>query len=164
MLILNMLMKFNPLALLINIAIPISFGAIGAFFTASSVSTWYPTLVKPSFTPSGELFGPVWTALYILIGIAAYRIWQRRSAIRQFPRTIAIYLIQLILNTLWSFIFFYAHQLGVAVFEVLFLLFVVIVNAVVFYRIDKTAGLLFIPYIVWVSFAAILTYNIYLLN
>lgn len=157
-------MKFSPVALLINIAIPISIGAVAAFFTASSVSTWYPTLANPSFTPPGQLFGPVWAVLYILIGIAAYRVWQRRNDIKQFPRTVAIYLIQLLLNALWSFIFFYAHQLGVAVFEILFLLVVVVVNAIVFYKIDKIAGLLFIPYILWVAFATVLTYNIFILN
>lgn len=157
-------MKFNPLALIINIAIPLSIGAIGAVFTASSVSTWYVTLTKPSFTPPDQLFGAIWTVLYIIIGISAYLVWQKRDTIKQFPRTVAIYLIQLILNALWSFIFFYTHQIGVALFESIFLLFIVIVNAVVFYKIDKTAGLLFTPYILWVGFATVLTYNIFILN
>lgn len=157
-------MKFNPLAFIVNIAIPLFIGAIGAFFTASSVTTWYVTLEKPSFTPPNQLFGPIWTVLYLIIGISAYLVWQKRATIKQFPRTIAIYLIQLVLNAMWSFIFFYTHQIGVAVFESIFLLFIVIVNAIVFYKIDKTAGLLFIPYILWVGFATVLTYNIFILN
>lgn len=157
-------MKFNPVAFVINIAIPLAVGATGAFFTASSVKTWYTTLNKPSFNPPNTIFAPVWTTLYIIMGISAYLIWQKRHTIKHFPRTIAIYAIQLILNLLWSFIFFYAHQIGVALFEIIVLLLVVITNALTFYKIDKLAGLLFIPYILWVSFATVLTYNIFILN
>ena len=157
-------MKFNPIALVTNIAIPLAIGAAGAFFTASSVKTWYVTLAKPSFNPPDTIFAPVWTTLYIIIGIAAYLIWQKRHTIKHFPRTISIYLIQLILNLMWSFIFFYTRQIGVALMEIIFLLLAVIVNAIVFYKIDKTAGLLFIPCILWVGFATVLTYNIFILN
>lgn len=157
-------MKFNPVAFIINIAIPLGIGAIGAFFTASSVKTWYVTLAKPSFNPPNEIFAPVWTSLYILMGISAYLVWQKKHTITQLPRTVAIYLIQLVLNLMWSFIFFYAHQLGLALFEIIALLLAVIINAWIFYKIDKVAGLLFIPYILWVSFATILTYNIFILN
>ena len=157
-------MKFNPLALILNIAIPIAIGAVGAWFTLQGVKTWYLTLNKPSFNPPNWIFGPVWTILYIIIGISAYLVWQKRNHIRHFPRTVAIYFIQLILNLLWSFIFFYAHRLEVALFEIIALLIVIMINARVFYKIDKTAGLLFIPYILWVSFATLLTYSIYSLN
>ncbi|TCC96582.1 tryptophan-rich sensory protein [Pedobacter hiemivivus] len=157
-------MRLNPIALIINIAIPLAFGVAGAFFTSSSVTTWYVTLAKPSFNPPNQIFAPVWTALYILIGISAYRVWQKRDTINRFPRTIAIYFIQLMLNLMWSFIFFYSNQIGVAVFEIVFLLFIAIVNAILFYRIDKIAGLLFIPYILWIIFATVLTYNIFILN
>ncbi|MNL23565.1 TspO/MBR family protein [compost metagenome] len=157
-------MKFNPIAFAVNIAIPLAIGAIGAFFTASSVKTWYVTLAKPSFNPPNQIFAPVWTSLYIIMGISAYLVWQKRHQILNLPRTIAIYLIQLVLNLMWSFIFFYAHQIGVALFEIIALLIAVIINALVFYKIDKTAGLLFIPYILWVSFATALTYNIFILN
>jgi len=157
-------MKFNPIAFIINIAIPLAIGALGAFFTASSVNTWYVGLAKPSFNPPNSIFAPVWTTLFILIGIAAYLVWQKRHTIKSFPRTVAIYFIQLVLNLMWSFVFFYTHQIGVAVFECLFLLLMVIVNAITFYKIDKLAGLLYIPYILWVSFATVLTYSIYTLN
>lgn len=156
--------KFNIPAFIINLAIPLSIGAIGAYFTASSVDTWYKTLSKPSFNPPNGIFGPVWTTLYILMGISAYLVWQKRDQIKQFPRTVAIYLIQLVLNLLWSFIFFYAHELGMALIEIIMLLIVIIINARVFYNIDKTAGLLFVPYILWVSFATVLTYSIFSLN
>jgi len=157
-------MKFKPLAFIINIAITLSVGALGGLATAKSVQTWYPTLNKPSFNPPNWLFAPVWTSLYVLIGIAAYLVWIRKDSITHFPRTVAIYLIQLILNLAWSFIFFYLHEIGFALFEILLLLAVIIVNAVMFYKINKWAGLIFIPYILWVTFASFLTYNIFILN
>lgn len=157
-------MKFKPVAFIINVAITLCIGALGGWATAQSVKTWYPTLNKPSFNPPNWLFAPVWTSLYIIIGIAAYLIWIKRDRIAHFPRTIALYFIQLILNLCWSFIFFYLHEIGFALFEILILLIIIIINAVVFYKIDKWAGLLFIPYILWVSFASFLTYNIFILN
>jgi tryptophan-rich sensory protein len=157
-------MKFKPLAFIINIAITLGVGALGGWATAQSVKTWYPILNKPAFNPPNWLFAPVWTALYILIGIAAYLIWIKRDRIVNLPRTVAIYLIQLILNLAWSFIFFYLHEIGFALAEIILLLVVIVINAVTFYRIDKWAGLIFIPYILWVSFASFLTYNILILN
>lgn len=157
-------MKFKPLALIINIAITLGVGALGGWATAQSVRTWYPTLNKPAFNPPNWIFAPVWTSLYLLIGIAAYLVWLKRDQIVHFPRTVAIYLIQLILNLAWSFIFFYLHEIGFALAEIILLLIVIVINAVTFYRIDKRAGLIFIPYILWVSFASFLTYNILILN
>lgn len=156
--------KFNPVAFIVNLAITLSVGYLGSWFTLSSVKTWYVTINKPSFNPPDWIFPPVWTGIFILIAIAAYRIWQKKDQIQHFPRTIAVYLIQLILNLLWSFIFFYSRQIGVALFEIVVLLMVVVFNAWVFYKIDKPAGLLFIPYILWLSFATVLTYNIFVLN
>ncbi|TDQ06943.1 TspO/MBR family protein [Pedobacter metabolipauper] len=157
-------MKFNPLALIINLLITLSIGAGGAFLTAQSVKTWYPYINKPSFNPPNWVFGPMWTLLYILMAISAYLVWQKRKQIEHLPRTMAIYFIQLVLNLFWSFLFFYSHLLGAAFYEICALLIAIIVNARVFYKIDKTAGLLYIPYILWVSFATLLTYNIFKLN
>ncbi|MCZ4222146.1 TspO/MBR family protein [Pedobacter rhodius] len=157
-------MKFKPVAFIINIAITLGVGALGGWATAKSVQTWYPTLNKPSFNPPNWLFAPVWTTLYVLIGIAAYLVWIRRDKIVHFPRTVAVYLIQLILNLAWSFLFFYLHEIGFALAEIILLLTIIIINALVFYRINKWAGLIFIPYILWVSFATFLTYNIFILN
>lgn len=149
---------------MLNIAITLSIGALGGYATARSVRTWYPLLNKPSFNPPNWLFAPVWTSLYILIGIAAYLVWVKRDKVQHFPRTVAIYFIQLILNLAWSFIFFYLHEIGFALAEIIVLLAVIILNAMMFYKIDKWAGLLFIPYILWVSFASFLTYNLFILN
>jgi translocator protein len=157
-------MRFKPFAFIINIAIPLAMGAIGAWFTSQYVKTWYVTLNKPSFNPPNWVFAPVWTTLFILMGIAAYLVWLKRKEVQYFTRTVAIYLIQLVLNVMWSFLFFYAHEIGIALFEIIALLLAIIINAMVFYKIDKTAGLLFIPYILWVGFATILTYSIFSLN
>lgn len=157
-------MKFKPLAFILSIALTLSVGALGGWATVQSVKIWYPTLNKPSFNPPNWLFAPVWTSLYILIGIAAYLIWVKRNQVTHFPRTVAIYLIQLILNLAWSFIFFYLHEVGFALAEIILLLIIIIVNAITFYKIDRWAGFLFIPYILWVSFASFLTYNIFILN
>ena len=157
-------MKFKPLAFILSILITLSIGALGGYATAQSVRTWYPLLNKPAFNPPNWLFAPVWTSLYVLIGIAAYLVWVKRDRIVHFPRTVAIYFIQLILNLAWSFIFFYLHEIGFALAEIIVLLAVIILNAMIFYKIDKWAGLLFIPYILWVSFASFLTYNLFILN
>ncbi|MDQ0638201.1 benzodiazapine receptor [Pedobacter sp. W3I1] len=157
-------MKFKPVAFIINIAITLGVGALGGWATAQSVKTWYPTLNKPSFNPPNWLFAPVWTTLYILIGIAAYLVWIKRDKIVHFPRTVAIYLIQLILNLGWSFIFFYLHEIGFALAEIILLLIIIVINASMFYKINKWAGLIFIPYFLWVTFASFLTYNIFILN
>lgn len=156
--------KSNVLALIINLIIPLAIGAIGGLLTQTSVKTWYLTINKPSFNPPNWIFAPVWTSLYILMGISAYLVWQKRDKIQHLPRTIAIYFIQLVLNLFWSFLFFYAHLLGAAFYEILALLIVILINARMFYKIDKTAGLLFFPYLLWVSFATILTYSIFNLN
>lgn len=157
-------MKFKPLAFIISIAITLGIGALGSWATAQSVKTWYLTINKPSFNPPNWLFAPVWTTIFILVGIAAYLVWIKKDKITHFPRTFAIYAIQLILNLAWSFIFFYLHEIGFALAEIILLLVVIIINAITFYKIDKWAGLLFIPYILWVSFASFLTYNIFILN
>ncbi|MGY4384808.1 benzodiazapine receptor [Pedobacter sp. UYP24] len=156
--------KFSIPAFIINLIIPLSFGVIGAVLTQASVKTWYLTIDKPSFNPPNWIFGPVWTTLYILMGISAYLVWQKRDQIEHFPRTIATYIIQLVLNLFWSFLFFYSHLIGAAFYEIIALLIAIVITARIFYKIDRTAGLLFIPYIAWVSFATVLMYTIYKLN
>ncbi|HTM99746.1 MAG TPA: TspO/MBR family protein [Pedobacter sp.] len=156
--------KFQPLAFIVCLLIPLAIGALGGFFTFESVKSWYTTLNKPSFNPPNSIFGPVWTTLYILIGIASYLIWKQRKDASGYKLALVIYIFQLLLNLTWSFLFFYQHQIGYALIEIGILLLTIIINAILFYQIHKIAGLLFIPYILWVSFASYLTYNIYLLN
>lgn len=156
--------KFQFLPFIICLLIPLTVGAIGGILTMGSVKTWYTTINKPSFNPPNGIFAPVWTSLYVLMGISSYLVWQKRKIIIGYLWAVRIYLLQLILNLMWSFLFFYQHQIGFALIEIIILLISIIINAFIFYRINKTAGLLFLPYILWVIFASYLTYSIFILN
>lgn len=160
----NSVQKFQFIPFIICLIIPLSIGALGGFFTMEAVKTWYTTLNKPSFNPPNYLFGPVWSTLYAIMGIASYLIWKRRNVAKNYTLAASVYFIQLVLNLMWSFIFFYQQQIGLALIEIIILLVAIIANSIVFYRINKVAGLLYIPYIMWVSFATVLTYSIYMLN
>lgn len=149
---------------LICLAIPLLIGFIGSQFTMESVKTWYLTINRPSFNPPNWVFAPVWTTLYVLMGIASFRVWQRRKNAEWFHWAVIIYVVQLIFNLMWSFIFFELHQIGFALIEIILLLLLIIINAFIFYRFDKLAAWLFLPYFLWVSFATYLTYSIFILN
>ncbi len=157
--------KYIPvLVFILCLALPLAIGGLGGFLTFQSVKTWYVTLHKPTFNPPNWIFGPVWTTLYILMGIASFLVWQKRKESSMYKSAVAIYLIQLVLNLMWSYLFFYKHQIGWALAEIVLLLTMIVVNAVVYYKINKTAAWLYLPYILWVSFATYLTYSIFTLN
>ena len=156
--------NFQFIPFIICLAIPLAIGALGSLLTMESVKTWYTTLNKPSFNPPNEIFGPVWSILYILMGISSYLVWKERKSFTSYNLAVGLYCSQLILNLMWSFLFFYQHQIGLALVEIIILLIAIISTAVVFYKANKAAGLLFIPYILWVSFASYLTYSIFILN
>lgn len=139
-------------------------GVIGAVFTSSSVRTWYVDLSKPSFTPPGWIFGPVWTTLYTLMGIAAWLVW--RAGLPRLAARLALGLFvgQFALNAFWSLIFFGLRQPLYAFVEIIFLWAAIVATTVLFFRISTLAGLLMIPYILWVSFAAVLNLAIARLN
>jgi translocator protein len=146
-----------------SILLALSAGWIGAFFTVSSVDSWYTTLVQPSFAPPAWVFGPVWTLLYILMGISAFIIWQHRShALSRIA--LMVYGVQLVLNTCWSIIFFGMQNPGWAFAEILVLLIMIIITTGLFWRVSRVAGALLIPYLAWVSFASYLNYAIWILN
>lgn len=149
--------------LLISILIALSAGFIGSFFTTPSIASWYAFINKPSFSPPNWLFAPVWTLLYILMAIAAFLIWQKRDNLQTKP-ALMFYGIQLVLNTLWSIIFFGMKNPGLAFLEIIFLWLFILITLIKFYKINKTAGLLFIPYILWVSFALILNFAVWMIN
>jgi tryptophan-rich sensory protein len=139
-------------------------GVIGSVFTTPSIPGWYAGLAKPPFNPPNWVFGPVWTTLYAMMGLAAYLVYEkgpRRSEVR---KALAVFAGQLLLNALWSIVFFGAHMiLGAAV--VIVLLWVMILASIwLFSKISKTAAYLLIPYILWVSFATILNISLYSLN
>ena len=151
------------LPLLISILIVFSFGLIGSLFTSPNIVNWYAFINKPSFSPPNWLFAPVWTLLYILMGISAFLIWQKRDNLQTKP-ALTFYGLQLILNALWSIIFFGMHNPGLALLEIIILWLFILITLIKFYKINKTAGLLFIPYLLWVSFASILNYAIWMIN
>lgn len=150
--------------LFISILIPLLVGAISGLFTASGVKGWYALAVKPSFNPPNWIFGPVWTALYILMGIAFFLIW-KAAADKQVKRTaIFLFAVQLTLNFCWSFIFFKMQQPGWAFAEILVMWLMILLTIIWFGKISSTAAWLLVPYICWVSFAAVLNYSIWQLN
>lgn len=138
-------------------------GGISGFATASSINGWYVTINKPSFNPPNYLFGPVWTSLYILMGISLYIILQSDSnELRK--KAVTIFSIQLFLNFCWSFIFFNFQNLGFAFVEIILMWISILTMIIIFYKINKTAAFLQIPYLLWVSFASILNGSIWYLN
>lgn len=152
----------NPLKLIIALAIPLLIGFSGSFFTASEIGSWYQTIQKPLWNPPNWIFGPVWTTLYVLMGISLFLVW--RSSASQKRVAIILFTVQLVLNFFWSFIFFKHHQIGLAFAEILVLWLMILLTIFSFARINKLAAWLLVPYISWVSFAAILNFTIWQLN
>ncbi|MDB5203459.1 MAG: tryptophan-rich sensory protein [Ferruginibacter sp.] len=150
--------------LIISVAIPLIVGGVASFFTMSSVKTWFVTLNKPFFNPPSWLFAPVWTMLYILMGIACYLVWKSVAPQKIKRQALTIYGIQLLLNFLWSFIFFYAKQPGWAVADIVLLLAAIITCIVYFRKISASAAWLLVPYLCWVCFATALNTAIWQLN
>lgn len=157
-------MNFKPIiALIICILIPLLTGGIAGFVTSSNIESWFTYLEKPAFNPPNWLFGPVWTTLYILMGISLFMIWkepatpQRKSALR-------LFFLQLFLNFAWSFIFFYFHQPGFAFLEIIVLWIAILLMIVSFYRLNRSAAFLQLPYLGWVTFASVLNVSIWYLN
>lgn len=146
--------------LVLSILFPFLASAIGGVFTSNSISTWYVHLVKPSFNPPNWIFGPVWTMLYLLMGISFYLVWVKKY----YKPAFFIFGVQLALNALWSIIFFGIKSPLYAVIEIVFLWASILIMIVYFYRINKTSAYLLIPYILWVSFAAVLNFAIFMLN
>ena len=136
---------------------------IGGAITASSVDTWYQTLEKPPFNPPDWVFAPVWTAIYILMGIAAWLVW-RRGSFQVTGKAFVVFALQLGLNLTWSFLFFGLQLIDLALVEIVILLFTIITNTIIFWRLDRLAGLLFVPYAAWVAFATVLNSSIWLIN
>jgi benzodiazapine receptor len=137
--------------------------AVGGAATVASVRTWYPTLRKPSWNPPAGLFGPVWTVLYLMMAVAAWLVWRTRDAIDvMWP--LGIFGVQLLLNVLWSVIFFRQRRPGRALVDIALMWLAIVATAVAFWPHDPIAALLLLPYLAWVSFAAMLNLSIYRLN
>jgi len=150
--------------LIASILIVFFSGAVGSLATFPEITTWYAALAKPAWTPPNEWFGPIWTTLYILIGIALFLVWRQGWDRRDVRFAIGIFAVQLVLNILWSLVFFGLHSI-LGGFIIIFLLWIAILaNMVAFYVLSKPAGLLLVPYIIWVSIASYLNYSVILLN
>ncbi|MFP4115818.1 MAG: TspO/MBR family protein [Candidatus Aenigmatarchaeota archaeon] len=150
--------------IIVAILIPLMTGFVGSVFTADAVSGWYPTLQKPAFTPPNWVFGPAWTALYILMGISLYLVWREGFERREVKVGIGIFAVQLFLNALWSFLFFGLRSPLLGLVEIIPLWIAILATVIYFYRISKKASYLLIPYLAWTSFAALLNYSIFILN
>lgn len=147
----------------ICILIPLAIGGISGFATASSISDWYVSLNKPSFNPPNYLFAPVWTCLYLLMGISLFLIWKSPEG-KDRANALIVFTIQISLNFIWSFLFFKFRLPGLALIEIGLLWISILAMIIVFSRISKPAAYLQIPYLFWVSFAAILNAAIWRLN
>lgn len=137
-------------------------GGLGGIATSASVNGWFTTLTKPSFNPPNYLFGPVWTMLYIFIGIGFYLILQSNGLDKR--RAVILFIAQMFLNVAWSFIFFYFKQPGWAFVEIIILWCLIIAMIVTYSRINKWAAWLQVPYLTWVSFATLLNGSLWYLN
>jgi translocator protein len=177
----------NYSKLVISIVVCELAGAIGSFFTASAIGNWYYFLNKPLFNPPNWIFAPVWTILFLLMGVSFYLVWMKKWSVREVAESsgrkawnpvseklwtgawkeenaFMIFVLQLVLNILWSVIFFGLQSPGIAFFEILMLWFAILYTIANFYRISQPAAYLLIPYIFWVSFAAFLNFSIWQLN
>lgn len=153
---------FQSGAVLIGfLALTLGVGIFAGLVTEPNVLGWYPTLAKPPFNPPNWIFAPIWAVIYILMAIAGWRVWR----VTDFRAQALLYwVMQLALNFAWPFIFFGAHQMTAALIEIAVLWLAVLITTIAFFRIDRIAGWLFAPYLLWVSFATALNGAIWQLN
>lgn len=154
--------RWGVLILLLLVVFAVS--AVGSWVTLPKIPTWYAGLVKPSFNPPSWLFGPVWTALYAGMAVAAWRVWTAGGDDAERQLALALFWVQLALNAIWSPIFFGLERPGVALVVILAMWLAIAATMVRFFRIDRLAGWLFVPYLCWVSFATVLNGAIFWLN
>jgi tryptophan-rich sensory protein len=152
------------LQLIFSLALPLLVGGAGGWATAQTVQDWYPSLLKPAFNPPSWVFGPVWTLLYLMMGLAFFLVWRRVRVSPTAPRAMVFFGVQLFLNLLWSFLFFWARSPGWAFLEILILLVVLSLTTRLFFREHRLSGWLMTPYLAWVTFAMILNGSIWFLN
>ena len=153
------------LKILYVVAVCLAAGYLSSLVTQANIETWYPTIKKPVFNPPNWVFAPVWTLLFIMMGIAAGLVWDKLKENRELVKKgLFLFTIQLLLNIFWSYIFFSLKNLLLATIEIVLLLLIIFETYTVFKKVDKLAGRLLIPYLIWVSFATLLTVSIYFLN
>ena len=151
------------LHLVVCIVICLLAGIIGSFFTTKNIPTWYAAINKPAFNPPNWIFGPVWTTLYLMMGISLFLVWRQRNTLN-ISHALIFFSIQLILNALWSFLFFGMKLLLLGFIEICILWIFILLSIITFSGISSTASYLLIPYLLWVSYASVLNYFIFKLN
>jgi tryptophan-rich sensory protein len=139
-------------------------GFIGSMFTTPAIPTWYANINKPSFNPPNWVFAPVWTTLYLLMGIALFLVLLKGLKEKYVKIAVLVFTFQLVLNSLWSFLFFGLQSPSAAFIEIILLWAAILASIILFFRISKIAGYLLIPYILWVSFASVLNFAIWQIN
>lgn len=139
-------------------------GIVGSIFTTPSISTWYKTLIRLELAPPNWVFGPVWTTLFLMMGIALFLVWEKDHKSKLAKIALAVFGVQLVLNTLWSILFFGLQNPFVAFIELIFLWLAILATIILFAKISKPAAWLLVPYILWVSFAGYLNFSFYSLN
>lgn len=156
--------KGNILKLVISLALPLGVGFVGSIFTQDSINDgWYASLNQPSFNPPNAVFGPVWTVLYILMGISLYMVWKEVPG-RKRENALGVFALQLFLNFLWSLFFFYFKDIEIALVDIIALWIAIVVMIGMFWRVRPLAAKLNIPYLLWVTFALVLNVAYYVLN
>jgi translocator protein len=155
--------KINIGKLSISIIIPLMAGFLGSFFTGPAVKTWYLDINRPVWNPPSWVFAPVWTTLFILMGIALYLVWSAKMS-NKVRWALKMFSAQLVLNILWSLFFFGMQNFWMAFGEIVVLWIAIALTIVDFAKVNKTAAWLLVPYILWVSFASILNFTIAFLN
>ena len=150
-------------SLIVFIIFSFSAAALGSFFTNCTLKTWYQTIKKPSWNPPNKVFAPVWTILYVIMAVAGWMVWERLPQ-KAFCEPMAFFFIQLVLNALWSGIFFALRSPGWALLEIIILWAFIVLTMISFWTVYWIAGVLFLPYFGWVSFAAFLNFTIWRLN
>ena len=159
-----MFMTIQWIKLIISLLVPQIIGFVGALFTTDSVKTWYVTIIKPTFNPPNWIFGPVWTLLFVLMGIGLYLVWSKGLNVNGVKLAIIIFAIQLALNLIWSILFFGLHNPLAALIEIFVLWVSILLMIIFFWQVSPIAAYLQIPYLLWVTFATILNFSIVLLN
>ncbi len=156
--------KKDALKLFLSIIFSLSAGAIGSFFTIDGVQNWYPALNKPWFTPPDWVFSPIWITLYVLMGVSLFLVWREGFDKKQVKKGVSVFAVQLVLNALWSILFFGLRSPLLGLIGIMFLWVAIAANIYFFRKVSKKAAYLLIPYILWVSLALALNLSIYLLN
>lgn len=154
--------KIQALGLIGWLVVCFATSAIGALGSVQAKS-FYAELIQPSWAPPGWLFGPVWTTLFLMMAIAVWLIW-RTGGFSKNLTTLFLFIIQLVLNALWSWLFFAWHQGGLAFVDIILLWSLILATIITFWRVNPLAGTLMIPYLLWVSFASVLSYTTWQLN